>query len=96
LINHFDKSSSLEPTESHGLKDKGNSRIPSSGWKPCYPGLFYTNYYVGRNYALTAIPDIIKEFNISYSTSSWVLTSYLIADTVMTPIGGKLSNIYGR
>jgi hypothetical protein len=29
----FDKSSSLGPTESHALNDKGNSRISSFGWK---------------------------------------------------------------
>src|SRR5215207_10670437 len=45
---------------------------------------------------LPAIPDIIREFNISYNTSSWILTAYLIAGAVMTPIGGKLSDIYGR
>jgi len=45
---------------------------------------------------IPAIPDIIKEFNISYSSASWILTSYLIAGAVMTPIGGKLSDIYGR
>ncbi len=45
---------------------------------------------------IPAIPDIIKEFNISYSSASWILTSYLISGAVMTPIGGKLSDIYGR
>jgi MFS family permease len=45
---------------------------------------------------LPAIPDIIGEFNISYNTSSWILTAYLIAGAVMMPIGGKLSDIYGR
>ena len=45
---------------------------------------------------LPAIPDFIKEFNISYSTSSWLLSAYIIAAAVMTPIGGKLSDIYGK
>lgn len=43
-----------------------------------------------------AIPEIIKEFNISYNTSSWILTIYLIVGGIMTPISGKLSDIYGR
>lgn len=43
-----------------------------------------------------AIPDIIKEFNISYNTSSWILTIYLIVGGIMTPITGKLSDIFGR
>jgi len=45
---------------------------------------------------LPAIPDFIREFNISYSTSSWLLSAYLISAAVMTPIGGKLSDIYGK
>ena len=45
---------------------------------------------------LPAMGDIISEFNISYSTSSWILTAYLIAGAVMTPIAGKLSDVYGK
>jgi MFS family permease len=45
---------------------------------------------------LPAIPDFIHSFNISYTTSSWLLSAYIIAAAVMTPIGGKLSDIYGR
>lgn len=45
---------------------------------------------------LPAIGDIIRDFDISYSTSSWILTAYLIAGAVMTPIAGKLSDTYGR
>src|SRR6266508_6871489 len=45
---------------------------------------------------LPAIPDIIRDFHINYSTSSWILTAYLISGAVMTPIAGKLSDIYGR
>jgi MFS family permease len=45
---------------------------------------------------LPAIPDFIRDFNISYSTSSWLLSAYIIAAAVMTPIAGKLSDIYGK
>jgi MFS family permease len=45
---------------------------------------------------LPAIRDIIGDFHISYSTSSWILTAYLISGAVATPIAGKLSDIYGR
>jgi MFS family permease len=43
-----------------------------------------------------AIPDLINDIHISYSTSSWILTAYLITAAVMTPIAGKLSDIYGK
>jgi MFS family permease len=45
---------------------------------------------------LPGITDIIKEFNISYNASSWILSAYLIAGAVATPIARKLSDIYGR
>jgi MFS family permease len=45
---------------------------------------------------LPAIPDIIKDFKISYNTSSWILASFLITGAVMTPIAGRLSDMYGK
>ena len=45
---------------------------------------------------IPAIPTLISDFDVSYGLSSWILTSYLIAGAVMTPIAGKLSDIYGR
>jgi MFS family permease len=45
---------------------------------------------------IPAIPTLIKDFHISYGLSSWLLTAYLISGAVMTPIVGKLSDIYGR
>ncbi|MGA8843792.1 MAG: MFS transporter [Nitrososphaeraceae archaeon] len=50
----------------------------------------------GETMLLPGIPDIIKEFGISYDTSSWILSSYLIAGAVATPIAGRLSDIFGR
>jgi MFS family permease len=45
---------------------------------------------------IPAIPDIISDFDITYSTSSWILSSYLTSGAVMTPIAAKLSKIYGK
>ena len=45
---------------------------------------------------LPAIPDIIKDFKITYNTSSWILASFLITGAVMTPIAGRLSDMYGK
>ena len=53
-----------------------------------------TNY--AETMLLPGIPDIIKDFHINYSMSSWILTAYLISGAVMTPITGKLSDIYGK
>src|SRR4028118_333788 len=50
----------------------------------------------GETMLLPAIPDLVNEFEISYNTSSWILTAYLITGAVMTPIVGKLSDIHGK
>jgi MFS family permease len=43
-----------------------------------------------------AILDIINNFKIDYYASSWILLGHLITAAVMTPIAGKLSDIYGK
>jgi MFS family permease len=50
----------------------------------------------GETMLIPAIPILVKDFKIPYNTSSWILTAYLIAGAVMTPIMGKLSDIYGK
>jgi MFS family permease len=45
---------------------------------------------------LPAIPEIMKDFNISYGTAAWIFSSYLIVAAVMTPIAGKMSDLYGK
>jgi MFS family permease len=44
---------------------------------------------------LPAIPEIMQDFGVPYSLSAWVFSSYLIVAAVMTPIAGKLSDVYG-
>ena len=43
----------------------------------------------------TALTKIVEEFN-NFSSLSWVVTAYLLTTTVMVPIAGKLSDLYGR
>ncbi len=50
----------------------------------------------GETMLIPAIPYLINDFEISYNTSSWILTAYLVAGAVMTPIIGKLSDVYGK
>jgi MFS family permease len=45
---------------------------------------------------LPAIPEIIKDFNISYGTTAWIFSAYLIVAAVMTPVAGRLSDLYGK
>ncbi len=74
-----------------------NQKVPTKAWMSLAilgSALLIAMY--GETMLLPAIPDIIEEFDISYNTSSWILSAYLIAGAVATPLGGKLSDIYGR
>ncbi|MGE5685387.1 MAG: MFS transporter [Nitrososphaerota archaeon] len=74
-----------------------NQKVPRKAWMSLAilgSALLIAMY--GETMLLPAIPDIIEEFDVSYTTSSWILSAYLIAGAVATPLGGKLSDIYGR
>ena len=43
----------------------------------------------------TALPPIAKDLG-NFALISWVITSYLLTSTCVTPIVGKLSDLYGR
>ena len=43
-----------------------------------------------------SLPKIINEFSLPYSVSPWILTTYLIAGAVMTPIASSLANMHGK
>ncbi|HEX6488109.1 MAG TPA: DHA2 family efflux MFS transporter permease subunit [Candidatus Dormibacteraeota bacterium] len=43
----------------------------------------------------TAMPKIIASLN-GFDRYAWVATGYLVTSTVMTPIGGKLGDLFGR
>jgi MFS family permease len=45
---------------------------------------------------LPAIPEIMKDFKITYGTAAWIFSAYLIVAAVMTPIAGKMSDLYGK
>ena len=74
-----------------------NQKVPRKAWiSLAILGSALLIAMYGETMLLPAIPDIIKEFHISYTTSSWILSAYLIAGAVATPVAGKLSDIYGR
>jgi MFS family permease len=45
---------------------------------------------------LPAIPEIMQDFNIPYGTAAWIFSAYLIVAAVMTPIAGRMSDLYGK
>jgi len=74
-----------------------SAKIPSYAWKVlAILSLVATMVMYAETMLIPAIPDLIKDFRTSYSMSSWILTAYLVSGAVMTPIAGKLSDIYGK
>ncbi|MFL6510106.1 MAG: MFS transporter [Nitrososphaera sp.] len=45
---------------------------------------------------LPALPEIIQDFNIPYGMAAWIFSAYLIVAAVMTPVAGRLSDLYGK
>src|ERR671935_530705 len=79
------------------MKPASPVKIPASAWKVlAVLSSIATMVMYAETMLIPAIPDLIREFNVSYSMSSWILTAYLIPGAVMTPIAGKLSDIYGK
>jgi MFS family permease len=73
------------------------TKIPASAWKVLIIlGSITTMTMYAETMLIPAIPDLIKDFHVSYGISSWILTAYLTTAAVMTPIAGKLSDIYGK
>jgi MFS family permease len=78
-------------------EDASLEKISKTAWKTlAILSLLATMVMYAETMLVPAIPDLIKDFHISYSTSSWILTTYLVAGAIMTPIAGKLSDIYGK
>ena len=44
----------------------------------------------------TAAPTIVEELHIPPSLYAWITTSYMLASTLLVPVWGKLSDLYGR
>lgn len=81
----------------HSSTPSSGKVITASAWKVvAILSSIATLVMYAETMLVPAIPDLIKDFNIPYSTSSWILTTYLITAAVMTPIAGKLADIYGK
>ena len=74
-----------------------SDKVPASAWKTlvilsCVGMIVMFD----ETMIIPAIPDFVEEFGVSYSASSWMLSAYIIAAAVMTPIAGRLSDIHGQ
>ena len=97
-LDNNSKSVQLDKASSANIHFSSSTvKIPTYAWKMlAILSCIATMVMYAETMLIPAIPDLIRDFHVSYSMSSWILTSYLIAGAVMTPIAGKLSDIYGR
>jgi MFS family permease len=93
-------SNSNQPNKAYSTNihfSSNSVKIPTYAWKMlAILSCIATMVMYAETMLIPAIPDLIGHFHVSYGMSSWILTSYHIAGAVMTPIAGKLSDIYGR
>ena len=90
-------SNNPSPSNMYTSLPSNSVKISSYAWKVlAVLSCIATMVMYAETMLIPAIPDLIKYFHVSYSMSSWILTAYLVSGAVMTPIAGKLSDIYGR
>ena len=65
--------------------------------KPIIIGVSLAMFVAALNQTIiaTALPTIGRDFH-DFDNLPWLITAYLLASTVAAPLGGKLSDIYGR
>jgi MFS family permease len=51
---------------------------------------------LGSSSLNVALPDVVRHFHASASAASWMLLSFLLANTVLMVIFGRLADMFGR
>jgi EmrB/QacA subfamily drug resistance transporter len=54
------------------------------------------SYALSQTLVVPALPSLSRSLGASASTSSWLLTGFLLSASVATPIVGKLGDLYGK
>ena len=86
-----------EKEDNNSQQKEIDTKISPYAWKILsLLGIIAIMVMYAETMLIPAIPDIITDLNISFGTSSWILTAYLISGAVMTPICASLSDIYGK
>lgn len=90
-------SDSTVSSESSSSTTKKADKIPRSAWKTlAILSSIATLVMYTETMLVPSLPNIMSEFNLSYSLSPWILTTYLIVGAVMTPVTSSLAEIYGK
>lgn len=91
-----DSNGSSENISSSSIIKKAD-KIPRSAWKTlAILSSIATLVMYTETMLVPSLPTIISEFNLSYSLSPWILTTYLIIGAVMTPVTSSMAEIHGK
>jgi len=90
LLSREQKSATSQPSGVHQPLTKGEVRNVFLG---LMLGMFLSA--VNQTIVATALPTIGRDLG-NVESLSWVIISYLLSSTVVSPLYGKLSDIYGR
>jgi DHA2 family multidrug resistance protein len=99
-----DSPAQSQATESKTVKNPNISADSHAGWKPrVNPWLIAMTVALAAfmevldtSIANVALPHIAGDLGASTNEGTWVLTSYLVANAIVLPLGGWASNVMGR
>jgi MFS transporter, DHA2 family, multidrug resistance protein len=92
------------PRDGRARIDNPNAALDSAQWKPrVNPWLIAMTVALAAfmevldtSIANVALPHIAGSLGASENQSTWVLTSYLVSNAIVLPLGGWISSVMGR
>src|SRR6476659_4253645 len=74
----------------------GSLRLPRRWVFFATAGVALMMFSIDSTIVAVALPTMTADLQTSLAWIGWTLTAYALAQTVMMPLAGKLSEIYGR
>src|SRR5919112_2685820 len=98
LLRHDNKESLQQAKESNTeVENKTAITVSRNAWLTlAILSSTLLTVFFSETMLLPALPEIIQDFSISYGTAAWIFSAYLIVAAVMTPVAGRLSDLYGK
>ncbi len=99
-----DSPGQAQPTTSKTVQNPNTSASDHANWKPrvnpwaiaATVALAAFMEVLDTSIANVALPHIAGDLGASTNEGTWVLTSYLVANAIVLPLGGWASNVMGR
>jgi DHA2 family multidrug resistance protein len=87
----------MSPVSRNGNADRPRVQAPVNHWIVAFTVTLATFMEVlDTSVANVALPYISGDLAVGRSQSTWVLTSYLVANAIVLPLSGWLMGLFGR